>query len=170
LYNFSYEKKSIGKRLQVRVEPSETIVALFHSQDEEQGIVCEIADLSLDGLAIYVAEDVDITTALPAGVPVLVHFRLPIGSFMDMKPLAETLPSTPPLEKDYRLYRKLYIPTPLMSYPSIWGKVAATREMHSTACSVRGIVANLFHDTQRQRYRIGFRLFPGGASRSVRSK
>lgn len=170
LNDFSYVMGSIGKRMQVRVEPSETVIGLLFCRDETRALVCEIADLSLDGLGIYVTDELDIKKEYPPGTQVSIHFRLPIGSDPSVSKTIEAIPLTPPLEKDYRLYRRLFIPTPLMQFPSIWGKIASAREIHSTGCSLSGHIVNFHHHPSQHRIRAGIHLISGGASRSVLSK
>lgn len=170
LNEFNYVMGSIGKRMQVRVEPSDPIVGLIFGKDENRTIVCEIADISLDGLGIFITEEIDIKKEYPPGTHVTIHFRLPIGSDPALQTTIEAIPLTPPLERDYRLYRRLYIPTPLMQFPSIWGKVASTREMHSTGCTFTGHVVNFLHRPAHNHIRAGIHLISGGASRSILSK
>ncbi len=170
LSNFNYVMGSIGKRMQVRVEPADTIIGLLYSKDESRALVCEIADISLDGLGVYFTEELDFKREYPPGTPITILFRLPIGSDPALQSTIEAIPLTPPLERDYRLYRRLYVPTPLMQYPSIWGKVAATREIRSTGCTFTGQVVNFLHRPAQRRTRAGIHLLSGGASRSVLSK
>ena len=170
LNDFNYVMGSIGKRMQVRVEPSESIVGLIFSKDENRTLVCEIADISLDGLGILITQEMDIKKEFPPGTHVTIHFRLPIGSDPALQSTIEAIPLTPPLERDYRLYRRLYIPTPLMQFPSIWGKVASTREIHSTGCTLTGHVVNFLHRPGLHQTRAGIHLISGGTSRSILSK
>jgi len=160
LTNFTYDRQDLSRRQQIRVEPRQTIIGLFYMDDENKNIVCQIADISLDGIGIYVTEDDIFPGKLTIGMNITLHFRLPIERDDELNTTYKSIPYSPPLEKDYRLFRRLYVPEPLMKYPSIWGKIGISREIKSVGCVVKGVVMNYSSEPELQRRRFGIRFTP----------
>jgi len=160
LTNFTYDRADLSRRQQIRVEPRQTIIGLFYIDDENKHIVCQIADISLDGIGIFVTEDDIFPGKLTIGMNITLHFRLPIERDDELNTIYKSIPYSPPLEKDYRLFRRLYVPEPLMKYPSIWGKIGISREIKSVGCVVKGVVMNYSSEPELQRRRFGIRFTP----------
>jgi len=158
LNNFTYHQPNINRRQQVRIEPSQPIIGIYYTNDENITTVCQIVDISLDGTCILVKEEDVFPGRLTAGMSLTIHFRLPIGKENEHQKTYDNIPYTPPLQKDYRLFHRLYIPAPLMNYPSIWGKVGISREIQSVGCVVQGIVENFTSEPELQQRRFGICL------------
>jgi len=169
LTDFAYDAGYIGKRIQVRVKPNKTIVGLVYKTEEEDPVVCEIADLSLDGIGLNLMDNVYNPAVYSVGSKLTVHFRLPIEMDPDIQDRIVTMPYSPPLEKDYRLFHHIYVPSPLMNYPSIWGKITSMRDINSRGCTLQGIVMNN-RSGANQCYRLGMQLITNRLAHPLLSK
>ena len=96
LNNFTYVGTKLGERMIVRVEPREPIAVKLHTETQET--IGQIADISLNGIGVWITTTAYSPTLKP-GTMVVTKFQLPTGDFE----LSGTVLSAYKMAESYRL-------------------------------------------------------------------
>jgi|YelNatPaOPRAMG01_1025707.scaffolds.fasta_scaffold01777_22 hypothetical protein len=156
LTEFSYVHDGIGERRQVRVWPKEVVTGQLRLSDRMETLTGELADISLEGMGIYLPNNEYTIHLFRQGRKVAILFRLP-GVFQ--LPIPKRYESSVTEESDRydrSQLRLSSIHTP--AYGSEYVGAGGTRTVHSPEVEVSGVVANNYTEANTNRCRIGVRL------------
>ncbi len=168
LYEFEYSREGIGERRQIRVWPKEAVTGELQLPDRTETIKGELADISLDGMGIYLPEADGYAQVFRQGRKVAISLRLP-GVFHIQQPKRYDPSSAGEVNRYDRTQLRLStIHTP--AYGSDRDDVAAIKTVHSPEIEVYGIVSNYYTEAYTRRHRIGIRLQPNELYRSIVSQ
>ncbi len=168
LFEFEYMREGIGERRQIRVWPKEGVTGELQLPDRMETMRGELADISLDGIGIYIQDGEYYAHLFRKGRKVAVSLRLP-GVFHIKQPKRYEPSSTGELNRYDRTQLRLStIHTP--TYGSDREDAAGLKTVHSPEVEVNGIIANCYTETNTRRYRIGIRLQPDDFYRSIVSQ
>jgi hypothetical protein len=160
---------AIGVRTQVRVTPEIVVKAIVKVQDQDKTLKAEIADLSLNGMGIYLDHRLVYPATFHKGVVLVVHFSLPgIYKLISSSELASINdPKNRPSSASLRI-------NPTQAYTSTdsksQGPSSQMRQINSPELKIKGTIVNLHPEPFFNRYRIGLRLTPEEPGRSVLSQ
>ena len=173
LTRFKYVSKGIGERRQVRVEPMELIKGTIKPSEKKLNLSGDLADVSLDGLAILLSPGLQAPAILHEGTHVMIHLELPI----EVKPGTHTSFDIIPPETGIP-DRFSGIKKPLtaadrgnnsfVDMPAIYGKEIGGS--HQKQFTLEGVVVNIVADRSLNKHRIGIRMLNSGPSRSIISQ
>jgi hypothetical protein len=167
LTDFEYVDKGIGDRRQVRVWPREILTGGLQLTDRTEAVSGELADISLDGVGIFVPEKDFSPRVFRHGRKIAVNYRL-MGTFQlpQAKRYEVQASSDPTLRFDRSQLRLSSIHT-----PDTGGEQGgSTRLVYSPDLETQGIVANISYDAANMRYRLGVQLLPDEQYRAIVSQ
>lgn len=168
LYEFEYTREGIGDRRQIRVWPKEGITGELHLPDRSEAIKGELADISLDGMGIYLPENEYYVHLFRQGRKVAISIRIP-GVFQIRQPRRYEGGGTGEIDRYDRTQLRLStIHTP--AYGSDREDAMAIKTIHSPEIEVYGVISNHYTEAITRRYRIGIRLQPNDQYRSIVSQ
>ncbi len=157
LNEFEYVNERIGERRQVRVWPKEVVTSQLRLPERMDTIVGELADISVEGMGIYLSPNEYTAQLFRQGRKVAIIFRLP-GIFQIAAPKHyETSYDEEGDRYDRSQLRLSSIHTPIKGERN---EVNGTRTVRSPEIEVTGSVANIYTESNTNRYRIGVKLQP----------
>jgi hypothetical protein len=164
LTDFSYVENGIGDRRQVRVLPKEQVTGGLQIADRSEMIGGELADISLEGIGIYIPEKEFSPRSFRHGRKVAINYRL-IGTFQLPQPKRyESQYSRDPTRRfDRSQLRLSSIHTTELS----GDQGASARLVYSPDLEVQGLIANISYDAVNKRYRLGVHLHPDEQYRAI---
>jgi hypothetical protein len=170
LSEFEVVKGNIGSRRQVRVVPANPIAGVVQREGMDATFNGELADISLDGLGIYLSCKDYSSTIFSIDTRISIMLRLPIEGVLPPS-TGETLPEYTPLQVRFDDVRaRLDVPQQLEETPAIWGVDVTRRRELSSEFMVEGVIVNIREENRANRYRLGIRLPSWGSSRAIISK
>lgn len=168
LYEFEYVREGIGERRQIRVWPKDGVTGELHLPDRTETIRGELADISLDGMGIYLPEGEYYAHLFRQGRKVAISIRLP-GVFQIRQQKRYDSGGLNEINRYDRTQLRLStIHTP--AYGSEREDATAIKTVHSPEIEVYGVVSNHYTEASTRRYRIGIRLQPNEQYRSIVSQ
>ena len=169
---FKYVGSTIGDRRQVRVEPKEMITGTLHSKDADVTVRGELADISLNGIAIYIKPSLYSPNIFRVGNKISVALQLPGVK----KPGPEDYTDTGSLRMEpkprYENLRSRNITGALdrTEYPSIYGASDSSTISGPEDFTFHGTIVHNKPENLYGRHRIGIQSNPGGQSRAILSQ
>jgi hypothetical protein len=163
LSGFHVPRGRLGDRTHVRVQPARLLESEIAAPGSPQAYIAELADISQDGLAIYLPERVFSPTIFAKGDPIAISLRLP-GTYPapSVRPAPEPRPTSNPLDRfDRDAIRHPHLP----DHPRPNTSPSAYQSTEFPPISLHGVVANLRLEIDRARYRVGIRLNAQDAAR-----
>ncbi|MFZ5809100.1 MAG: hypothetical protein ACOY16_07450 [Chloroflexota bacterium] len=168
LHEFEYVKEGVGERRSVRVWPKEGVTGELHLTDRVETLKGELADISLDGMGIYLSETEYASKLLRQGRKIAVVFRLP-GVYQIQSPKRyESGYGSEPNRYDRSQLRLSTIHTPVGG--SEREDAGAIKVVHSPELEIQGIVSNIYTEANTRRCRVGIRLLPDENYRTMVSQ
>lgn len=168
LFEFEYMREGIGERRQIRVWPKEGVTGELQIPDRTEAIRGELADISLDGMGIYLPDADYYAHIFRQGRKVVVSLRLP-GVFHLQQPRRYDASASGGIDRYDRAQLRLStIHTP--AYGSDRDDSATIKAVHSPEIEVDGVISNYYTEANTRRYRIGIRLQPNELYRSIVSQ
>lgn len=173
LTRFKYVSRGIGERRQVRVEPMDLIRGTIKPTEKKLSLIGDLADVSLDGLAILLSPGLQAPSVLREGSRVIVHIQLPIEATpaahtpLDIVPRSTGAPDRfsgikkPVSAADFG--NDSFVNMPAIYHKDITGSV-------QKEFTLEGIVVNIVADKSMNKHRIGIRLDSSGTNRSAISQ
>lgn len=169
LSEFEYTREGIGERRQIRVWPKEGVTGELYLPDRAEAIKGELADLSLDGMGIYLTDGEYYAHLFRQGRKVAISFRLPGVYQMKQPKRYDGGTGAGEVNRYDRTQLRLSsIHTP--SFGSNREELMAIKTVHSPEIEVYGIVSNHYTEANTRRFRIGLRLQPNEQYRSLVSQ
>jgi len=167
LTDFEYVEKGIGDRRQVRVWPKELVTGALQFTERSEAVTGELADISMDGLGIFVAEKDFSPRIFRHGRKIAINYRL-TGTFQIPLPqkYEPQYSSDPTLRFDRSQLRLSNIHTPDIDTKAS----TSTRLVHSPELEAQGLIANIGFDALNKRYRLGIRLLADEQYRAIVSQ
>lgn len=170
LSGFEVVKGNIGNREQVRVVPADPVTGIIHGEGKDTTYLGELADISLEGMGIYLAREHYSPDIFHIDGRVIIVLRLPIEGGLPPS-TSEALPEHTPIQFRFDDVReRTDVPRPLEATPAIWGVDVTNRSRLSSEFMVEGIIVYLREEKRPNRYRLGLHLLPGSSSRAIISK
>jgi hypothetical protein len=167
LTNFEYVKSRIGDRMRVRVQPQEPLEGDLHAKDVSQSFRCELADLSQDGVAIYISSRLYSPQIYAKGVPVTLDLQFP-GSYTITEYDPKEAPSRPPPVADHSSREDWWM---LSTHSRLQNSDEySERQVRLPELKIKGTVVNAREEPAFRRYRIGIRINLDDFSRTVISQ
>ena len=167
LTNFEYVKSRIGERTRVRVQPEEPMEGDIQAKDLNQSFRCELADLSQDGVAIYIPSRLFSPLIYVKGTPVTLDLRFPgIYTITEYDP--KEAPSRRPQVTDRFSREDLRMWTPQKS--ASYSDEFSERKVRLPELKIKGTLVNVREEPAFRRYRLGIRINPDDFSRTVISQ
>ncbi|MEI7989018.1 MAG: hypothetical protein WCI88_08260 [Chloroflexota bacterium] len=172
LSKFEYAGGNIGDRRQVRVEPEDTIKGGIKIIEKKINLTGEIADISLDGLAVYLLPGIQTMKYLREGTHVSIHLQLPSGKATASFDPIEIIPQQQSRQDRFSGIKKPltqldYYDDSYSNLPPIYKPVSSQGRGEF---SLEGYVSNIVMDRQMQRHRVGVRLSALGSTRAAISR
>lgn len=167
LTGFDYVKSRIGDRMRVRVQPQAPMEGDVQAKDLAQTFRCELADLSQDGVAIYIPSRFFSPEVYLKGVNITLTVRFP-GIYTiteydpQYKPSRRLGISDRFSREDLRLWAAPDRPQAEEDY--------SERKIHLPELKIKGMIVNLREEMAYRRYRVGIRIHPDDLSRAVISQ
>lgn len=162
LANFSRVVSGIGNRMLVRVQPREPLEGKVQNQYGDNIVRGELADISQDGLAIYLAKEIFSPRQYAKDANITVTLRLP-GVYRT------SLPNTSPLpvgKSNGRFSRENVHFTFINRTVKPPEAEANVQALENPLVSIHGIVINTNPEEIRGCYRIGMRILFNDPSRT----
>lgn len=167
LSSFKYMVGGVGNRTQVRVEPKEPMEGLIQSKERHTVVRGELADLSLDGLAVYLEPQLFTPRLYYKGAEIIIHMKLPgVKKPPASKVFEETISSRPEAQPRFDDLRRAPTRLPMTEYPPIYTGESPRRGEFVLI----GMIVNLRDESLYKRWRLGIRLNVEGLSRSLISE
>lgn len=162
----------IGARTQVRVQPKGAIPGQVRPKTSINACSGELADLSQDGLAVYLPQKNYISRLFPKGAAIAVSFYLPGEYDLHESSVNDhQLGQTDPLSRfDRSNLRRSRVTGQDSPESSPRGVAAHTGHLLNPRVEVTGALANAQEEPAFERVRIGLRLLSADPSRAVISK
>jgi|GEM_PF-821905 hypothetical protein len=174
LSQFEYVAGSIGERKQVRVEPATSLEGVIKPEEKHISFTGEIADISLDGIAILLSPGLQAPKILREGTRVILHLQLPV----EIKPPPAVKTEIIP-QPQIRTERFSGIKRPATEADIIEEKFPDLTPIYGQSTTtgivqkefvVEGIVRNVVADRHLRKHRIGIKLLNNGPQRSAISQ
>lgn len=158
LGEFQYLHEGVGDRRQVRVWPKEMITGGLQTVDRSDTNTGELADISADGLGIYIPENEFSPRIYRQGRKISISYRL-TGTYQlpPPKKYETSYSSDPTVRFDRTQLRLSSIHTPTWQSGGR-DQGSSARIVHSPELEVTGIIANLAYEANNKRYRLGIKL------------
>ncbi|MCJ7625800.1 MAG: hypothetical protein MUO76_20095 [Anaerolineaceae bacterium] len=157
LSRFEYAPAGIGDRTQVRVQPKEHIKSLLQAAGLKSGIRGELADISKEGAAVFIDEQLQTKNACKIGDVIEIHLRLPKPGRPG--PL-QTVFSPPPTRKSLGEKAEQKIMEDLIDGIETAPLQAQVDETQDHVLKLNGNIANIKTGMPDGRCRIGVQLIP----------
>jgi len=167
LSKFAFAGSGVGQRNQVRVEPETAIDSIIRAETLPLSIAGELADISQDGLGIYVNQSDYYPEIHRRGVAVRVYIKLPLvtrisGRRIDMTSLpkfevAANFDSYSPISYETRPDQR--------EYPT--ADVSGDYLSHTQDVVVHGTIVNIRAELYARRQRLGIRINEKDPSRAL---
>lgn len=169
LAQFQGVTRPIGERKQVRVQTEDPIQGQVYTPGMGAAFQAELADISNDGLAIYIPHRSFHTTVYYPGVKIRITLKLPGDHIPDRGSQTGTLTDTQsPMQ---RFSRDTLRRTTTGSGASSLGPTGSLgRSVSFPEVQVRAEIANIVEEPNKARVRVGLRILPGDPSRSIIQK
>lgn len=169
LTDFSPVPNRIGDRLMVRVAPKEPITGDVRAPRWEDSFKGELADISQNGIGIYLPRQAAHIRDLEKGSKIFLEFQIPgVYTLGERKSLITPSEPVNPIERfDRDQLRNL--PGPSRSSSSQEERTVR-RTLRDPELSIQGIVVNLRDEPAYERYRVGLRTIPDDQARVVLSQ
>lgn len=166
LTEFEYTREGIGERRQIRVWPKEGVTGELYLPERVEPIKGELADISLDGMGIYLTDGEYYANLFRQGRKVVVSLRLP-GVYQIRQPKRyEGGSSAGEVDRYDRTQLRLStIHTP--TYGSDREELVGIKTIHSPEIEVSGIVSNHYTEANTRRFRVGICLQSNELYRSI---
>lgn len=168
LSKFVYTNPGMGERRQVRVEPETTITGFVTSDNTPLPIQGELADLSQDGLGVYIRQSDYSPQYHVRGNPVRVYMQLPISHHsapkkIDLIPLPNfDIPARYDTFSPVSFENKGEEP----GRPSL--EISSSNiETHSHEIIAHGTIVNIKSEISNRRHRLGILLQQRDPSRAI---
>ncbi len=174
LSRFEYASKGIGARRQVRVEPADMVKGTIKNNDRKMNLTGELADISLDGMAVLLSPGMQAPKILREGTRVSVHIQLPIDVTPPQHTPLDIVPASAPKPERFSGIKK---PLSAMdsntldtyiNYPPIYAQ--DDEGLIQKEFTFEGVVVNVVADRELRKHRIGIRLLNNGPTRSAVSQ
>jgi hypothetical protein len=167
LSSFKYMVGGIGNRTQVRVEPKEPMEGLIQSKERHTVVRGELADLSLDGLAVYLEPQLFTPRLYYKGAEIIIHMKLPgVKKPHAPKVFEETTSSRPEAGPRFDDLRRAPTRLPMTEYPPIYTSDTQRRGEFV----ILGTIVNLREESLYRRWRLGIHLNAEGSSKALISE
>jgi hypothetical protein len=165
---FKYVVGGIGERTQVRVEPKDPLEGTIQSKERHTIVRAELADLSLDGLAVYLEPELFSPRLYYKGAELFIHLKLP-GVKKTPVPtnIENDFPNRPDVQPRYSDVRTSPVSRRQTEYPPIY---TSTRTQNRGEFVIDGTIVNVREETLYRRIRLGIRLNSEGPSRALISE
>jgi len=164
---FRYVVGGIGDRTQVRVGPKEPLEGTIQSKERHTIVRAELADLSLDGLAVYLEPQLFTPRLYYKGAELFIHLKLP---GVKKKPVPmdteSSFPTRPEVQPRFNDVRTAPTSRPQMEYPPIY----TTSTPQRGEFVILGTIVNVREEALYRRMRLGIRIDNEGPSRSLISE
>jgi hypothetical protein len=165
LTNFAYVKSRIGDRMRVRVQPVAALEGDIQAKNL-QTFRCELADLSQDGVAIYVPARSYSPQLYPRGSEITLTLRFPgVYTITEYEPQYGATSRRGAgrfSREDLRLVTGIAKRSSEDEYTA--------RTVRLPLLKIKGVVVNERDEPAHRRYRIGIRIHPDDFSRTVISQ
>jgi hypothetical protein len=164
---FELSEGGIGDRMQVRVQPKDAISSNLKARITKIVIHGELADISKDGLGIYVPRRNFLATVYYRGAKVNAVVNLP-GEFLlgGTNPSLSPKASIDPIARfDREQLRLSHVPG-RSSQPSEYDSTPE-RRVHSPRIEVQGSIVNIYEEPEKDRIRLGIQIQPGDPAREI---
>jgi hypothetical protein len=165
LSKFHYVGVGVGNRTQVRVEPDPAINGLVRSGDTHLEVKGELADISQDGLGIYIGYEALLPGLRLKGAEVRIFFRIPMVKRVrprkiDLTPLPE-FEIAPNFDSYSPVAYELKSPTPYE--PGENSRIEAS----SPELEIRGSIVYIKTEPENHRHRLCIRITSHDNSKAV---
>jgi len=169
---FKYVGSTIGDRRQVRVEPKEIITGRLHSKDADVTVRGELADISLNGIAIYIKPSLYSPNIFKVGNKISVELELPGIEKSSGDSVSGTGPLRQQAKPRFENLRSRQVTGSLeqREYPSIYGSSSDSTFSGPKDFTFSGTIVHNKPETLYGRHRIGIQSNPGGQSRAILSQ
>ncbi|MDR3574134.1 MAG: hypothetical protein P4L50_09740 [Anaerolineaceae bacterium] len=158
LANFSYVTNGIGKRMQVRIQPKETLEGSIQNIQDNRIVRAELADISQEGFAFYLPKLMFSQREYFKGAQLKVTLQLP-GDYKINQSKTDVAADN---NSGDRFSRNNVRNNPVNSQGSrsigVLPGNAFTSYLSNPKIVIRGIVANIRAEETHARYRIGARI------------
>lgn len=173
LSQFEYVAGSIGERKQVRVEPEIPLEGVIKPEDKHLTLIGEIADISLDGIAILLSPGLQAPKILREGTKVTLHLQLPVEVKSTPEVKTDIIPKPRVRTERFSGIKRPVTEADIIendfpNYPAIYGKTSPG--IVQKEFKIEGIVRNVVADKNLRKHRIGIRLINQGPNRSAISQ
>jgi hypothetical protein len=164
LGDFSPVPEGIGERQQVRVHTEEPLLGAVFTPGMGEAYRAELADLSAEGLAVYIPRRNFYPTVYRPGVKITITLQLP-GEY-DIEEKKASGPLTGALDPMQRFSRESLrsAHTPGTGHPD---ESRLRKRVPFPEINIHGQIANLREEAVLGRVRAGVHISPGDPSRSV---
>ncbi len=152
LADFEILRGGYCNRAQIRVEPEVAVLAQMRSRDNSSPILASLADLSTQGLGIFLERNVYLPRVYPLGTEIHLRFRLPVNLPSVNRGMA-SLSASP--ELDARFSREKMRGIPQTESPQNRTTAPLKTPPPDGMLSIRGIIRNIRPERGANRYRIG---------------
>ncbi|MCI0521718.1 MAG: hypothetical protein L0Z70_15845 [Chloroflexi bacterium] len=162
LFDFTPVPEGVGDRRQVRVQTEEPLKSGVFTPGMGEAFEAELADLSADGVAVYIPRRNFYPTVYRRGVKIKITLRLPGEFEVGDTPYAESPGTKDPLYRFSRdALRIAYAPGVLKTT----GKLEGRRRIPFPELEIHGNIVNMHEETAMSRVRVGVRIIPGDPAR-----
>jgi hypothetical protein len=163
LCDFAPVPEGVGDRREVRVQPEEPLQSELFTPGMGEAFHAELADLSLEGLAVYIPRRNFYPTVYRRGVKIKATLRLPGEYEAGSVTATGSLHLPDPMERFSRETLRLsHAPGVLKAT----GKLESRRRLPFPELEIHGNIANLHEEAEMNRVRLGVRIAPGDPSRT----
>jgi hypothetical protein len=168
LHQFDYVNV-LGTRTNVRVEPGETVQGQVLTGGKTP-VICGLADISLDGMGIYIDEAHFSPTLFAVGSEITIHITIP--AIKSMQNLKSGNDHEQAGEQQGRFSRSDLRGIPNGEQNSWIFRSTAPAQMRAAKRDVMltGKIVNFRHDQGERRYRAGIKINPSDPQRDIISQ
>ena len=164
LTNFEYVKGRIGDRTRVRVQPEEPMEGDIQAAEVDQSFRCELADISRNGVAVYLPSRLYSPLIHAKGTPVTLELQFPgIYTIAEYDPKAS--PSGRTQVTDRPSHEDQH--TDMAQDGAKHGEELGERKVRLPELKIKGTLVNLREEPAFRRYRLGIQINPDDFSRTV---
>lgn len=161
-------RSRVGDRMNVRVHPKDLIEGEVLAKDVIEHFVAELADISIDGLGIYIQRAAYSSRLLPVGANVVVHLRLP-GNYqlVERRSTLDFGEEQSSLDRfDRQSVRMSYL-SGISRSDEIDPPDLRRRYVKFPTLKIQGSIVNIRDDAPHPRFRLGIRTRPDDPSRPI---
>lgn len=157
LINLRYINKDIGNRTQVRVRPEEPLSVLMQLKNSSSTISVLLADLSVNGMGIFLDRNLF--------HPSLFYVGIPLNVVIDLPAIRTRSPQTTGLNPSSDLLTSRFSREQIRGLSHLMDDLPAPRKQpqaadrqSSTRVTANGMIKNIRPELHLNRYRIGIQL------------